>query len=125
MPKQQIFFEQQIGNWRVEVLKSYDQGYAREVFLNLNDEALRLLWKSLTPEQMYEPDSLPKFGIPGGGAENFLWDELLEQAREEGNLLSFFIVNVSDGRQSEGIYVSADWPSAESYAKLRLTKHSA
>jgi hypothetical protein len=30
MPKQEVFFEQQIGERRIEVLKSYDQAYARE-----------------------------------------------------------------------------------------------
>jgi hypothetical protein len=46
---------------------------------------------------------------------------LLEHAREDGNLLSFFIVNETNGRHSESLYVSPDWPSAESYAKQRLS----
>lgn len=121
MPKQETFFEHRIGDRRIEVLKSYDQGYAREVFQNMNDEALKHLWETLAPEKIYEPTGLPTLGAPGGEAEAFLWDELLEQAREDGNFLSFFIVNEFDGRHSEGLYVSADWPSAESYAKTRLT----
>jgi hypothetical protein len=56
-----------------------------------------------------------------GEAEAFLWDEMLEQAREDGSLLSFFIVNETAGPRIQGLYVSPDWPSAEAYAKLRLT----
>lgn len=123
MPKQEIFFEQQSGERRIEVLKSYDQGYAREAFNNMNDEAVRQLWSALKPEEIYDPAGLPALDDPNdanGEAEAFLWDELLEQAREDGPQLSFFIVNeVNDGR-SESLYVAPDWPSAQSFAKGRL-----
>jgi hypothetical protein len=51
---------------------------------------------------------------------DFLWEELLEAAREDGNLLSFFVVNEAKGNVSESIYVSPDWPSAEAFAKKRI-----
>ena len=44
----------------------------------------------------------------------------MEQAREDGNLLSFFIVNETVGPHRESLYVSPDWPSAEAFAKERL-----
>jgi hypothetical protein len=44
MPKQEIFWEQQVGERRIEVLKSYDQGYAGEVFKNMDEHALKYLW---------------------------------------------------------------------------------
>jgi hypothetical protein len=96
MPKQETFFEQQVGERRVEVLKSYDQCYAHEAFKNMDEQALRSLWDSLKPEEIYDPAGLPSLTDPNdqnGEAEAFLWDELLEQAREDGSLLSFFIVN--------------------------------
>jgi len=87
MPKQEIFFEQEIGDRRIEVLKSYDQSYAREAFKNMDEDAQAFLWKTLKPEEIYDPAGLPSLGDED--AEDFLWDELLEQAREDGNLLSF------------------------------------
>ena len=38
-----------------------------------------------------------------------------------GNEVSFFIVNEIHGARSEGLWVSPDWPSAESFAKDRLS----
>ena len=88
MPKQETFFEQQVGERRIEVLKSYDQGYAHEAFKNMDEQALRSLWASLKPEEIYDPAGLPSLTDPNdlnGEAEAFLWDELLEQAREDGS----------------------------------------
>lgn len=123
MPKQEIFFEQQEGDRRIEVLKSYDQGYAREAFANMGNEARKRLWDVLKPEEIYDPAELPSLDNPAdtnAEAEAFLWDELLEQAREDGNLLSFFIVNETDGISTTSLYVSPDWPSAEGFAKKHL-----
>ncbi len=53
----------------------------------------------------------------GPARKEFLWDELLEAAREDGNILSFFVVTESQGSKSESLYVSPDWPSAEAFAK--------
>ncbi len=117
MPKQELFFEQQTSEHRVEVLKSYDQVYAREAFLNMDMEGLQKLWSALKPEDIYDPAGLPKLGDPEGEGEAFLWDELVEQAREDGSLLSFFVVNETKGRLSEARFVSPDWPSAEAFAK--------
>ena len=118
MPKQEVFFEQQVGERRIEVLKSYDQVYAREAFRNMDEHALQQLWDALKPEEIYEPAGLPT-ADEDGEREAFLWDELLEQAREDGSLLSFFIVNETAGRQSESLFVSPDWPSAEQFARAR------
>lgn len=123
MPKQETCFEKQNGDSKVEVLKSYDEAYAHEVFRNMDDTALKHLWDALQPEAIYQPESLPTLGDPGGEGEAFLWDELLEQSREHGGLRSFFIVNEFDGRHTEGLYVSPDWPSAESFAHARLRLH--
>lgn len=123
MPKQEVFFEQAIQGKRVEVLKSYDQSYARDAFRNMDDTSLRRLWLALEPEKIYDPTDLPSLNDPNdvnGEAESFLWDELLERAREENNLFSFFIVNEVVGDRTESVYVSPDWPSAEAFAKERI-----
>jgi hypothetical protein len=122
MPKQEVFFEQQTGDSRIEVLKSYDQSYAREAFRNMDEYALEQLWKALKPEEIYDPAGLPSLNDANGEAEAFLWDELLEQAREDGSLLSFFIVNEIQARHTESLFVSPDWPSAEAFAKDTLSK---
>jgi hypothetical protein len=120
MPKQEVFFEQQVGDRRIEILKSYDQTYAREAFQNMDDEALQQLWKALKPEEIYDPAGLPTLGDTEGEGEAFLWDELLEQAREDGALLSFFVVNETTIKSSESLFVSPDWPSAEAFAQKHL-----
>ena len=120
MPKQETFFEQQDGESKIEVLKSYDPGYAREAFRNMDDEALKQLWAVLEVEKSYDPAELPPLGQPDGAGEDFLWDELAGSAREYGNELSFFIVNETRGKKSESLWVSPDWPSAEAFAKARL-----
>jgi hypothetical protein len=121
VPKQEIFFEQQTGTAKVEVLKSYDPNYAREAFRSMDDDALKRLWLSLEIEKKYDAAELPPLGQPNGEGEDFLWDELLDSAREYGNEVSFFIVNEIHSVRSESIWVSPDWPSAESFAKDRLT----
>ena len=57
MPKQETFFEQQVGERRIEVLKSYDQSYAHEAFKNMDEQALRSLWEALKPEEIYTPEN--------------------------------------------------------------------
>jgi hypothetical protein len=86
----------------------------------MDGAALKHLWDALAPENAYEPDGLPGLGSADGEAEAFLWDELVERAREDGNTCSFFVVVESTGRRSEALYVGPDWPSAESYANARL-----
>ena len=120
MPKQELFFEQENEGRRVEVLKSYDQAYAREAFGNMNEDGQKRLWSLLKPEDIYEAEELPKLGDAEGEAEAFLWDELVEQAREEGAMVSFFIVNETVNRRTSSLYVSPEWPSAEAFAKERL-----
>ena len=120
MPSQETFFEQQLGDRQIQVLKTYDQAYAREAFKCMDDEALQRLWTSLKPEEIYDPADLPVLSDPNGDAEAFLWDELLEQAREDGSVLSFFVVNETANRRSESLFVSPDWPSAEAFAKSRV-----
>lgn len=121
MPKQETFFEQQSGAAKVEVLKSYDPGYAREAFKNMDDDALKRLWASLDVEKTFDAAELPALGQPSGEGEDFLWNELLNSAREYGNEVSFFIVNEIHESRSESLWVSPDWPSAESFAKERVS----
>ena len=126
MPQQEVFFEQVVGDRRIQVLKTYDSSYAREVFDEMGDDAQTILWNSLDIEQTYDAANLPSPGDPD--RVDFLWDELLDAAREDvrldPNLRSFFVVNEIRSVAPQSLYVSPDWPSAESFAKRLLAKVS-
>lgn len=116
MPKQEVFFEQTTGDRRIEVLKTYDEQFAREAFNSMDESAQAFLWNSLKPEEIYDPGGLPKPDEPEDRAA-FLWDELVEQAREDWRTFSYFVVNEAKGGSAESLFVSPDWPSAEAFAK--------
>ena len=126
MPQQEVFFEQVTGDRRIQVLKTYDSAYAREVFDEMDDDAQTILWNSLDIEQTYDVADLPSPGDPDRA--DFLWDELLDAAREDvrlnPSLRSFFVVNEIRIAVPQSLYVSPDWPSAESFAKNLLARVS-
>ena len=119
MPRQEVFLEQRTGSWRVEVLKTYDRSYAREVFSGIDTEARKALAVALELEKNYEPADIPD--PDGSEYDDFLWDELLEAAREDvrsdPSLYSFFVVTEAENGKAEDLYISPDWPSAEAFAK--------
>lgn len=119
MPRQELFFEQTTAGRRVEVLKTYDSSYAREVFKGIDEEARQALAAALELEKNFEPADIPDSN--GSDYDDFLWDELLEAAREDvrndPNLYSFFVVSEATSAQPQDVYISPDWPSAEAYAK--------
>ena len=123
MPREELFFEERTGNRRVEVLKTYDRSYAREVFDQIDTEARKALAAALELEKNYEPADIPD--PDGTEYDDFLWDELLEAAREDvrsdPNLYSFFVVSEAKAARSQDLYISPDWPSAEAFAKRLIT----
>ncbi len=112
MPQQEMYFQQEVGGKRVQVLKSYDATFAREAFGQMNEDALRFLSRSLDVQDTSEDD--PDFA-------EALWLEVEDGAREGWNTFSYFVVVEQEGSGSTPIYVSADWPSAEAFAKSRIT----
>jgi hypothetical protein len=114
MPQQELFFEQTAGDRRIEVLKTYDQKFAREAFADMGEAAQAHLWTALKIEESCEAADIPGRGDPG--REDFLWQELLEASREEGNISSFFVVTETQAGRSARLYVSPDWPSAQAFA---------
>jgi hypothetical protein len=118
MPEQQVFFKQEARGLSIEVLKTYDYAFAREAFENMDEAAHRALFDVLDINSNYELADIPV----SGSQEflDFLWEEVLESAREDGNILSFFIVTETAEREARHLYVSPDWPSAERFARNRL-----
>jgi hypothetical protein len=123
MPKQEVFFEQATGDRRVEVLKTYDPSYAREVFKGIGEEATTALAAALELEKNFEPADIPS--PDATDYDDFLWEELYDAAREDvrndPNLYSFFVVAETKAGKTEDLYVSPDWPSAEAFAKRRIS----
>ena len=80
------------------------------------------LAEALELEKNFEPADVP--AADASDYEDFLWDELLEAAREDvrtdPNLYSFFVVAETTGGKAEDLYISPDWPSAEAFAKNRI-----
>jgi hypothetical protein len=109
MRQQEVFFEKVDGVRRVEVLKTYDSGLAREAFSTMDEAALHTLWKSLDLDGDFDPTD-----------EDALWSELLESAREDGNILSFFVVSETSAEKPIAVYVSPDYPSAQAFAESFL-----
>ena len=113
MPQQSIYFDEQRESKRVQVVKVYDAAYARSCFEEMDEDALAFLSKSLDLESRYESAE------PVG---EVLWEDVEEEAREDGNLLSFFVVIEENGHHSRPVYVSPDWPSAESFARAQIAQ---
>jgi hypothetical protein len=115
MPVQEIFFDRKVGNERIQVLKTYDAVFAREAFAEMEPVALNHLSESLSIDGELEinagPDSSADYA-------DILWDELLDSAREDGQISSFFVVRrFTPTAGNSSLYVSGDWPSAEGFVK--------
>ena len=75
MPQQELFFEERAGDRLITVLKSYDRSYAREVFGNVGDAAMKSLAAALEIERKllaggYTNSRRARLrGLPLGGVE--------------------------------------------------------
>src|SRR4051794_14828305 len=90
MPAQETFLDQRIGDKRIEVIKIYDTRQAREAFDEMDEASHAFLWNALDIAASYEESELPEMNI--AERADFLWEELLQESREDGNVLSFFVI---------------------------------
>jgi hypothetical protein len=122
MPRQETFLKESAGPITVEVIKTYNPSYAREVFDEMELEAKEMLAQALEITEKYAPEDIQEPDAPG--YDDLLWDELkkdsLEDVREYPRKYSFFVVSVSKAGKSEDRYVSTDWTSAEAFARAQL-----
>ena len=114
MLAQETFLERRRGANVIAVVKTYDQKYAREAFQDLNEAALGTLAHSLKLEDLYEREDIPS--TDNENYRDFLWDTLLEESREDGSVLSFFVVYREVDSTRENLLVTSDWPTAEAFA---------
>lgn len=124
MPRQETFKHESVNDVTVEVIKTYDLQYAREVFKNLSEEAITAVASALELTKNYAPEDIPSAGSTE--YEEFIWDELSESAREDLRqspiLNSFFVVCETRSGKTQELYLSTDWPSADRFAKERLAR---
>jgi hypothetical protein len=111
MPQQTTYFDERTESKRVQVLKTYDASYARSCFDEMDQDALSFLSSSFDLESKYEMTE------PVG---DLVWEDVEEEAREDRNVFSFFVVIEETGGRARPLYVSPDWPSAEAFAKRHL-----
>jgi hypothetical protein len=116
MPAEEIFLKLEHGGTAIRVLKTYDAAFAREVFEGMDSTALKVLWDSLALKDNYDAADIPAGDSPD--FLDFIWEELLDGAREDGQARSFFVVLVgSNDAHEKAQFVSGDWPTAQDYAK--------
>jgi hypothetical protein len=111
MPQQSVIFDERTDAKRVRVLKVYDAAYARSCFDEMNEDALAFLGKSLDLASEYD---LPESHLA------LQWEDVEGEAREDGNLFSFFVVLEESASVSHPVFVSPDWPTAEEFARMSL-----
>jgi hypothetical protein len=115
MPQEEVFLEIQAGSDTIRVVKTCDGTFAKECYSQLDESSLTILASSLNLQDNYEVADLP--ADSDEGYADFLWRELFDSAREDGQVRSFFVVTRTAGNRAQPLYVSGDWPSAESYAR--------
>jgi len=90
----------------------------------MDEEALRSLADALEIDKNYDAADIPDAN--GADYEDFLWEELLaagiEDVRLDSSMRSFFVVSERSDDKAKDVYVSADWPSAETFAKRLLNR---
>lgn len=125
MPQQETFLEMKVGQRTVSVLKTYDRLFAREQFDQLDLPTLNGLVATLRLDENYESSHIPNES--NTDFRDFVWEEITEAAREDGNILSFFLAleGLNGTRNEKCLCVAPDWPTAERFARCRLTELAA
>ena len=114
MPSQQIFLSKKRDHSTLRVLKTYDVSFAREAFEEMDDKAILHLVSALLAEGHFEPEDVPESILEH---PDFIWSQVLELARERDSNLSFFVVTRVFRQERSLLYVSPDWPTAESFVE--------
>jgi hypothetical protein len=115
MPSQELYLEKKAGLDTFQVLKSYDTSLAKEAFAAMDEGAIEHLSASLSISEEYSTDEMPT--SPDGLAD-LVWEAMYDSANEFGQTKSYFIVRRTSSSGEDFLYVSGDWPSAESYVNL-------
>ena len=114
MPAQEICLQVTANETNIQVLKTYDLHFAREVFDCMDDVAQSILGSALGFDDTYDPAS----PAAQSEVENhiLLWEETVRAANDLGPLPAFFVVVEGRGPGQRNLYVSPDRFSAEGFA---------
>jgi hypothetical protein len=115
MPQEEVFLEVQDGSDTIRVVKTYDTAFAKESFELMDESALKALAQALNLQGNFEAADIPSDSDEDYG--DFLWEEMFDSAREDGQTRSFFVVTRGAGDRVRPLYVSGEWPSAETFEK--------
>jgi hypothetical protein len=115
MPSQELYLEKKAGLDTFQVIKSYDTAFAKEAFASMDEVAIEHLSASLAISGEYASDEMP---TSPDGLTDLVWEAMYDSANEFGQTKSYFIVRRTSTAGEDFLYVSGDWPSAESYVKL-------
>lgn len=119
MPAEEVFLKLEHSGTEIRVVKTYDAAFAREVFQGMDSTGLRVLEDSLALKDNYDAADIPAGDSPD--YLDFIWEELLDGAREDGQARSFFVVLVRSHEADErALFVSGDWPTAQHFAKRSI-----
>jgi len=111
MPLQEAYLDKPISQGRAFVIKAYDVKLTREAFEDLDENAREKVTAAPHRGDFYEAENIPSAGSPD--YRDFLWETLSDEARDDGQIKSFFIVMRETSSESpEPQDVSADWPGA-------------
>jgi len=118
MRKEENFLEQQLGDKRISVLKTYDTIFARESFDQMTPDALGTLAATLDLSGRFDSQDIP--AANDDAFPEFLWEVIKDDAREDWNSFSYFVVTERLRDRTTALYVSPDWPSAEAFANATI-----
>lgn len=114
MPRQEVFLSEISNGRQVEVVKTYDRQFAREVFDLMDAAAKATLKDSLIANGTFDSSELPDLD----GEE--LWEGIEEGSREDWQTFSYFVVGEGKDAKADALFVCSDWPTAEAFARSRL-----
>lgn len=113
---QETFLEKPTDKGRILVVKTYDENLARVAFEDLDEPAIMQVAEALRLDEQFEAQDIPS--PSSADFHGFVWETLADEAREEGQIKSFFVVyRELEGSPSKSLYVSPDWPSAEAFTQ--------
>jgi hypothetical protein len=116
MRVQETFLEKTAERGRILVIKTYDEKLAREAFEDLDEYAVAQVAAALHLDEQFEAQDIPS--PASADFHGLVWEALADEAREEGQIKSFFVVyRELEGSPSKSLYVSPDWPSAEAFTQ--------
>jgi hypothetical protein len=98
-----------------EISETRDRMLVHRAFEAMTPQARKFLWNWLEIDSRFESQEVPEAATATG--QEFLWYELLHTANVNGR--PFYIVHESKEGETDQIFVSSDFVSANNFARNR------